>query len=278
MASTSLRELWEAVVRRRRLILATEGGLLLLCLAYCLLAPKQYEAAARVELRTSSVSSLNLGPAENLASASILSAPISLETIADVFRSDRLAWRVINELKLYDAPGFRGDFAGRFPGFHIETQPGSAVDPVAQAWLLERFQKCLHVQTLPRTLIIELRFRSQDAALSAKVVNALIDAYNRQDSETQLQATQQASGWLNVELKDLKASVDQDQQRLADFEKAHGIVSAPNLLANGTPSESEHNSMLLQIDELGGSLLRQLPIAFCARPSIVPPPLVIRSW
>ncbi len=32
----------------------------LLCLLYCLIAPNQYEAAGRVELRTAPVSSLNL--------------------------------------------------------------------------------------------------------------------------------------------------------------------------------------------------------------------------
>jgi len=158
------------VVRRWRLILAIEGGLLLLCLVYCLVAPSQYEAAARVELRTAPVSSLSLGAAESASPASILSAPIELETMADVFRSDRLAWRVIGELKLYDAPGFRGDFAGRFPGFHAAMQSGGVVDPAAQAWLLESFEKRLHVQTLPRTLLIEIRFRSGDAALSAAVV------------------------------------------------------------------------------------------------------------
>jgi polysaccharide export outer membrane protein len=254
-ASTSLRELWDVVVRRRLLILSIVGGLLLLCLVYCLVAPNQYEASARVELRTAPASSLNLGSAEDAVSASILSAPMELETMADVFRSDRLAWRVIGELKLYNAPGFRGDFAARFPGFHAETQPGGVVDPGAQAWLLERFAKRLHVQTLPRTLLIELRFRSVDPALSAAVMNALIDAYNRQDSESQLQATAQAADWLNIQLKDLKASVDEDQQRLSDFEKEHGIISAPAPLANGTAGETEHNPTLLEIDELGRQLV-----------------------
>ena len=254
-ASTSLRELWDVVVRRRLLILALEGGLLLLCLLYCLVAPNQYEAAARVELRTAPVSSLSIGAAENSSPASVLTAPIALETMADVFRSDRLAWRVIDELKLYNAPGFRGDFASRFPSFHVDKQTGSVADPAAQAWLLDSFEKRLHVQTLPRTLLIQIRFRSGDAALSAAVVNSLINAYNRQDSETQLQATAQASDWLNIQLKELKASVDEDQQRLADFEKAHGILSAPDLLPNGTAGENEHSPTLLQIDELGRQMV-----------------------
>jgi polysaccharide export outer membrane protein len=254
-SSQSLRELRDVLVRRRRLILSIVGGLLLLCLVYCLVAPNQYEATARVELRTAPASSIDLGAAESSASASILSAPIALETMADVFRSDQLAWRVIQELKLYDAPGFRGDFVARFPGFHAETEPGKAFDPAAQAWLLERFEKRLRVQTLPRTLLIEIRFRSRDAALSAAVVNALMDAYNRQESESQVEATAQASDWLHVQLKELRAKVDEDQQRLSAFEQAHGIVSAPQTLANGDASETGHTSTLLEMDELGRELV-----------------------
>jgi polysaccharide export outer membrane protein len=239
-------------MRRRRLVASVVGGLLLLCFLYCLLAPNQYEASARVELRTSPASSLSLGGAEPLISASILSAPLQLETLANVFRSDQLAWRVITELKLYQAPGFMGRFARKFPGFRPEA-PGAD----AQAWLLERFQRRLHVQTLPRTLLIQIRFRSKDAALSAAVVNAMIRIYGQQESESRVQATAQASGWLQSQLIDLKARVEQDQQRLTTFQNEHGILSAPETMANGNPGETQHNSTLLEIDELG----RQLAVA-----------------
>jgi len=198
-----------------------EGSLLLLCLIYCLLAPNQYEADARVELRTAPVSSLSLEPQEALASASILSAPIALETLASVLRSDRLAWRVITGLKLYQAPGFRGSFDRRFPAFHPDTPT-----PDAQAWLLERFSRRLNVQTIPRTLVIEIRFRCRDAALSASVVNSLIRTYGDQERESEIQATAQASNWLSAQLADLKARVDRDQQHLADFENQHGLRPA----------------------------------------------------
>ena len=62
-------------------------------------------------------SSLSLDTAEPLVSASILSAPIALETLAGILRSDHLAWRVITGLKLYQATGFQGSFAHRFPAF-----------------------------------------------------------------------------------------------------------------------------------------------------------------
>jgi polysaccharide export outer membrane protein len=249
-SSGSLRELRDVLLRRRRLFLAIVGGLLLACLLYCLIAPNQYEAKARVALRTAPATPLGMETAEPTAAASILSAPLQLETLADVFRSDQLAWRAIVEDRLYQDRAFNGGFASRFPDFHSE-KPSAA----ARAFLLERFQRRLHVQTLPRTLLIEIRFRTLDAALSASVVNTLISAYGQQENEAREQATLQATDWLDGQLKGLKASVDQDAQRLAAFQTEHGILTSPEMQANGQQGENQHNSTLLEIDELGRQLV-----------------------
>lgn len=245
-----MRELWQIMWRRRRLIAAVEAGLLLACLLYCLVAPNQYEASARVELRTSPASSLSLAAQDAFASISILSSPLALETLAGVLRSDQLAWRVITKLKLYEQPGFRGSFGQKFPSFNA-AKPA----PGAEEWLLDRFSRRLHVQTMPRTLLIDVRFRSRDAALSAAVVNALIRAYREQQAESQVQATEQASDWLNTQLADLKVRVDRDEQRLADFEAQHGIVSTPEIQANGQQGETEHAAAFLEIDDLSRQLV-----------------------
>ncbi len=249
-SSTSLRDLWHVLWRRRRFIAVIEGALLLACLLYCLIAPNQYEATACVELRTAPVSSLSLESQESLASASVLSESMELETLASVLGSDQLAWRVIMALKLYQQPGFRGYFDLRFPGFHPENPA-----PDAQEWLLKSFFRRLHVQVKARTLLVEIRFRCRDAALSASVVNTLIRAYQQQETESQIQATSQASGWLRTQLGDLKTRVDRDQQRLSEFESQHGLVSTPEILANGQPGETDHSSALLEIDELSRQLV-----------------------
>jgi len=111
------------------------------------------------------------------------------------------------------------------------------------------------VQSLPHTLLVDVRFRSHDAALSAAVVNALIRTYQEQETESQIQATAQASVWLNGQLADLKARVDNDQRRLAQFEAQHGIVSTPEMQASGMEGETEHDSALLEIDELSRQLV-----------------------
>jgi polysaccharide export outer membrane protein len=249
-SSTSLRELWEVLARRRRLVGSVVGGSLLLCLLYCIAMPNQYEASAKVALRQAPASSLSMEAAEPLAAASLLGAPLQLETLADVFRSDRLAWRVITELKLYQEPGFLGRFGHRFPGFRPETASADAQD-----YLLLRFHKQLRVQTVPRTLLIQISFRSKDAALSAGVVNALIRAYDEEESDSRMQATAQATGWLEGQLKDLKLRMDQEQKSLTAFQNAHGIIDGPETLGSGQPGAAEHDDALLEIDGLGRQLV-----------------------
>jgi uncharacterized protein involved in exopolysaccharide biosynthesis/protein involved in polysaccharide export with SLBB domain len=249
-SGASLRDLWRTLRRRRGIIGGIVGGLLLACLLYCLIAPRQYEAQARVELRTAPAAALSLGAADAAVSSSIANAPVQLETVADVLRSQKLAWRVITALGMYGVPGFAAGFARRFPGFRPES-------PSIQerGWLLRRFEQRLSVKTLPRTLLIQIRFRSTDASLSAAVVNQLIAAYVGQDRKAQLAATLQASGWLQDQLAALKTRVGQDQLRLAAYESAHGILSSPDTLGNGQPGEIDHNSTLLQVDELSRQLV-----------------------
>jgi polysaccharide export outer membrane protein len=237
------------LARRWRLVGSVVVGLLLLCTVYCLVAPNQYEAVATVALRQAPASPLSLEAPEPSAIASLLSAPLQLETLADVFRTDRLAWRVITGLKLYREPGFMGQFAERFPGFRVDM-PGVN----AQAYLLDRFKKRLRVQSVPRTLLIEIRFRSKDAALSAAVVNALIRDYVEQENESRIAATVKASDWLESQLKDLKQQMDQQQQRLTAFQAAHSILGTTGTQANGEQPEAQHSSILLEIDELGKQL------------------------
>jgi polysaccharide export outer membrane protein len=203
-----------------------------------------------VALRQAPASSLRLEAADPLSTISLLSAPLQLETLADVFRSDRLAWRLITELKLYNEPGFVRRFDHRFPDFKPDSPSADAQD-----YLLTRFQKQLHVQTVPRTLLIQIRFRSHDAALSAAVVNALVRAYEDQETESNVQATQQESSWLEGQLQEMKSRMDRDRQRLTAFESEHGIVSTPAVSASAGQPEPEHNSVLLEIDELGRQLV-----------------------
>jgi polysaccharide biosynthesis/export protein len=239
----SIREFADMLRRRRRFLLGTVVGLSLLCLLYCLIAPRQYEASARVALRMQAVSSLTVDTAETIAPASVLSTPLQLETLANVLRSERLAWRVIVGLKLYESRDFSRSFAGRFPGFDARTPT-----PAAQSYLLESFEKRLHLRVLPRTLLIEIRFRSKNPAQAARVVNALIEGFSAQEGESRVGATQAASAWLAGQLKTLTAQVEGKEKRLAEFERQHGFMTTQQTVPGGGPVETLHDSTVQEVD------------------------------
>jgi polysaccharide biosynthesis/export protein len=241
----SFGELWSRIYCHRRLFLCTVGTLLGACLLYCLVAPKEYEATARVALRGTQASVLTVDRADSTLSGSFASGAVQLETLANVMRSDQLAWDVITRLELYKAPGFRGSFARKFPSF----SPVQA-SPEAKDWLLERFQRDLTAQTVPRTLVLQLRFRSRDAALSAAVLNALISAYDGQESGARILATSQATGSLHGQLKDLKLRVDRDDQKLAEFRRQRGILNAPEMIDSGQATGVAQSIGLSEVDAM----------------------------
>lgn len=249
-AFVSFRTLWEMLGRRWRFCAIVLGSAVLACLSYWLIAPDQYEAVARVTLRTTPLTTLSVdGSAENSA-RQFLTGDLQLETLANELRSNQLAWRVICEQSLFRAPGFLGPFGRRLQGLDVKHPP-----PEIQAHLLERFQKHLSVRTIPRTLIIEIRFRSKDPVLSASVANGLIRAYAQQDSATRVVATAEATAWLTDQLHDLKNRVEQDDRRLMDFQRSHVLIGAPETLPNGQLGDASHNVALTEVDDLGRELV-----------------------
>ncbi|MFZ0392987.1 MAG: GumC family protein, partial [Terracidiphilus sp.] len=244
-SSASLRVIWV----RRRLVAIILGGVLLACLVYCLAIPRQYEAKARLALRIAPATALNLDGTDGY-SGSFASGQTQLETLASVFRSQQLGWGVIVEQKLYRAPAFAHGIMERYPGFNPESP-----NPEMRARLLERFDDSLETRAIPRTLLLEIRFRSRDAALSAAVVNALIKGYQDEETETRILATAQASGWLEQQLKTLKARSDQDEARLEEFQKKHGLLITPEELASGQSASVDHTAPLREVDEAAGELV-----------------------
>lgn len=249
VADNSLRGILALVRRRRRFCFATLGSLLLLCLLYCLIAPSQYEAQALVSLGMQSSPSVSLAAAEAIAPASILSAPLQLETIVDILRSQRLAWRVIRELRLDRNPAFCPRCAARFPHLNLDA-PGSE----AENYLMDRFHSDLHARALPRTLLIQVGFRCRSAALSAQVVNRLIADEMDEETGTRLATTARAADWLQSQLDGLNREAAANEKALADFERLHGILTSEQTLASGVSVEIARDPAAQQVDDLGRQL------------------------
>jgi polysaccharide export outer membrane protein len=219
-SSTSLVALWHTVRLNGRVFLGVVGVLIAACLIYCLVAPNEYEASGEVELRSAPDSLLAGDRRESLPSGAFATGQIQLETLANALRSEQLSWDVITHLRLYSNSGFSRNFQQNFSNFNANNASAGAKD-----YLLRRFRDRLTVESLPHTMVLAIRFRSQDPTLSATVVNELIKAHEREETSSHLEAARGRTEWLNEKLREMKQQVDQDDIKLAEFQRVHGIVS-----------------------------------------------------
>ena len=242
----TLRECIDLCRKRRRSLAGILFGCLLLGLGYCLISPNSYEASARIALRIQPGSSLTLESGQAFAPASILSTPLQLETMVDIFKSDRLDWRVINATHLYDSPGFMRNFSRRFPGF----DPANPT-PEVQTYLLEQFDKSLRVRTIPRTLLIQIDFRCNDPVLAARVVNAMLAEFTGLESQGHRESTSVDSNWLSTQLRDLTAQTEAKEKQLAEFEEKHKFLTSQQSTQDGQRIDTLHDPSIQQVEETG---------------------------
>ncbi len=224
------------ILRRGRLVLI--ASVLIAVVAgtlYSAFKTRRYEAQGEIAVHPEGSDALNLEDATDGALGSIGGDFSSkLETQVRVLKSSTLAEIVISDLHLDQKLEFNPYL----------RQGSSKPDYVKQAMVLRNFGKSLTVQSVPRTQAIDIRFRSEDPELAAAVVNDLARVYQEHNFITRYNATHQASTWLSQQLGDLKSTVEQDQQRLAGYQKEHGIIG----------TDENNNLVMARLDDLSRQL------------------------
>ena len=173
--------------------------------------PKTYTATASL-----------LVDAKEEQSLSIALAPLILpqermnymKTQMDVITSQKVARKVVRDLKLAESPTARA-------AFEEEAANGGSIED----WLGENLLKQLKVET-SQSSIIQVSYSSRDPHFSAAVANAFAKAYIDTMLELRVDPTRQAAAWFDEQLKSLRANLEGAQAKLTDYHKQQGIVSA----------------------------------------------------
>lgn len=169
--------------------------------------------------------------------------PSDLDTEVGILKSDLLAFQVIRQLNLDKRPDFGGSGQAQSTSLGLTTdilQP----DSVKTSEILVHFKSDLKVSLKPNTRIIEIRYRSSDKGLAARVVNALINTYIEQNFKTKFESTMQASDWLSKQLIDLQMKVETSQEKLVRYQKQHQILGI----------DEKQNIITAKLDELNKEL------------------------
>jgi chain length determinant protein EpsF len=139
-----------------------------------------------------------------------------LQTQMDVITSQKVARKVVRDLKLAESPTARTAF---------EDDGGGGGGGSIEDWLGANLLKKLKVET-SQSSIIQLSYSSRDPHFSAAIANAFAKAYIDTMLELRVDPTRQAAAWFDEQLKSLRANLEDAQAKLTDYHKRQGIVSA----------------------------------------------------
>jgi polysaccharide biosynthesis transport protein len=198
-----------SILRARRLL----AGLILLAtlalaLAWIVLRPTHYTARAPVlvDVRTDPVS----------ASAwQGMMMPSFMATQIDIVRSDRVAQRVVEMLRMDKQPK------------EIERwRDATRGKGSSQAWFARELQASLGVKPARESNIINISWKGDSAAEAARVANAFAQAYLDISLELKTDPARGYAVWFEDQVKAARQNLATAQAKLSTFQERTGLVSA----------------------------------------------------
>ena len=242
---------WWRVIRKRRWTALTAFSVLFVSvLAGSIEEKPVYRAKALIEIDKENPSVAN--PQELFQLDEVSDA--YLETQYKVLASDDLAERVIQQLGLDRQAEFLpparawpwSASAAAAPPISPPIGSGAVPDLSVRETVLTRFQDRLDIRPIRRSHAVELRFDSQDPELAARAVNSVAENYIQKNLEARWDATQKASEWLSLQLKDLKAKLERSQDDMQKYAAANGLLY---LETNKGDAESIVNQSVREVQQ-----------------------------
>lgn len=192
-------------------------GMLLVCVmtttVITLLLPKQYTATASVVVDFKSKDPITgqVLPVQLL--------PGYLATQVDIIKSRNVALKVIHDLHLATNPGTERQFMRSTHG------RGDIRD-----WLAGLLLKRLVVKPERESNVVNVSFTTTQPQFSALMANTFVKAYMETNLELQEAPEQQTAAWFDQQTHLLRRRLQAAQEKLSDYERAHGIpvTTAPH--------------------------------------------------
>ena len=192
-------------------------GVLLLTVAVTaavsLWLPKEYTATATliVDSKSKDPFTGQLMPA--------MMFPGYMATQVDIINSSQVASKVVSELKLADSPGAREQF--------MQATEGKGT---IEQWMGGLLLQKLSAEPSRESSTISLSFSGADPQFSAIVANAFAKAYIETSLDLRLVPAKQTAAWFDQQITQLRANLDQAQQKLTAYQREKGIVESEERL------------------------------------------------
>ena len=230
---------WQVLKKRKWVFLATFAIVFALFAIATLNETRLYQASSRIAIFPETPNVLGFKDAENSSSDS--EYEVSLETQAAILRSNALAMKVIEAMRLDQDRRFTGTPRPQGDSIRVESmQP----DPARTDGLLGAFKGGLSVQLVPGSRLVQISYTHPDPRLATEIVNGLVRTFIEENFKTKYEAVTQTSDWLSTELADLQLKVETSEEKLVRYQKEHSILGV----------DEKQNIVTAKLDELNRQL------------------------
>ena len=202
-----------AILRARwKVALAIFVGIIVLVMGVSVLLPKKYTAVASVviDVKPDPLSAVLYNGGAN---------PGLMQTQIDIIQSDRVAFRVVKNLKLAENPTIRAQW-----------QEATQGEGTIEQWLSESFQKNMDVKPGRESNVINVTYQAPDPRFAAALANAFVDAYMQTSLELKVDPAKQYSSFFDQRTKDARDALELAQSKVSAFQKEKGIIASDERL------------------------------------------------
>ena len=222
---------WAFLWRRKSLIALTMAVALLLSLGADLVLTPRYRAVSQiligpVDLRV--VEKTVMPPAQT-ADANV----IQVESETRVLTSDRVLLRVVDGEKLATDPEFGAGGPSLMSGLRARLGLGSqAKTGDAELTALRQLQRSVSAKRSERTYVVDLIVETADRDKSARIANAIAQAYLDEQTASRAEASRRATDSLSSRLSELRERVRNAEEQVERYKRDHNIVGPTGRLVD----------------------------------------------
>jgi polysaccharide biosynthesis transport protein len=203
-----------AIVRARyKTALVVLAATVLPAIALSLMLPKTYTAVASVVVDTTKPDPL----AGVLYSGGL--NPSVIATQMDIIQSDRVAFKVVKNLRLTENAQLREQWQSDTKG-----------EGTMEQWLATLFQKQMEVKPSRESNVISVTYKAADPRFAAGLANAFVQAYLETNIEMKVEPARLYSSFFDQRAKEARDALEQAQSRLSEFQQQNGIIATDERL------------------------------------------------
>ncbi|MBA4040200.1 MAG: protein tyrosine kinase [Sphingobium sp.] len=212
---------WFIILRRKFVILPILLGALALGAVATLIMEPKYEATARIEI---SKSKQNVAQVDDRPQQTDLLTDLTYyQTQYALLRARSIAERVARAQNLVEDAAFVGAFKLNRGG---PEKPSSAIDRAAKFnQVVNILRGAVTIAPVRDSTLVDVRFRSPDPALSARIANAWVGQFTQSALDRQFAATADSRSFLETRLEQLRRRLEQSERDLVTYTTGANIVA-----------------------------------------------------